>query len=141
MTQTEQDPSKELKSTKQEAYCKARALEGMNKSDAYRLAYDASNMKDETINVKACELEKDGKVTVRIDYLRSNLTKDITDKLVYTAIDSFKELERLKGLSTGMEKPDMKAAIKAEELRGKLANLYTEQIKEKVEFSEEVKYL
>jgi hypothetical protein len=119
--------AKELKSAKQEGYCKARGLKGKNQSDAYRLSYNAGNMKPETINRKACELEKDGKVKARIDYLRSSLTEDIKAELVYTASESFKELERLKELSTGLEKPDVKAAIKAEELRGKLARLYVEQ--------------
>lgn len=57
---------------KQEAFAQAIA-DGLNQSDAYRKAYDASSMTDAVINVKACELLKNGKVKVRVDELRGKL--------------------------------------------------------------------
>jgi len=40
-----------------------------NASEAYRQAYDASDMKPETINRKAKELLDNGKITARVDHL------------------------------------------------------------------------
>ena len=54
---------------KQEAFAQAVAG-GMNQADAYRSAYDASGMKSAVIDVKACELMKNGKVSVRVGELR-----------------------------------------------------------------------
>ncbi len=48
-------------------------LNGGNASAAYRKAYEASKMKPESINVKACELLKNGKITVRIDEIQSKV--------------------------------------------------------------------
>ena len=57
---------------KQEAFCQA-ICDGMNQSDAYRHAYNAANMKPETVNKKAYELINDGHVTARIQELRGKL--------------------------------------------------------------------
>lgn len=43
---------------------------GMTLTDAYKDAYDAENMKDETIYVKASELMKKDKIRVRVQQLR-----------------------------------------------------------------------
>ncbi len=45
-------------------------LETGNASEAYRRAYNAENMAPETIHVKACELLKHGKVSVRLTAIR-----------------------------------------------------------------------
>lgn len=55
---------------KQEKFCQ-RYIETGNASLAYRDSYDCQNMKDETVNVKASELLKNGKIAVRLDELRS----------------------------------------------------------------------
>lgn len=66
---------------KQENFCNY-YIETGNASEAYRRAYSCSNMKDETVNVRASELLKDGKITVRVKQLqlalqkRSDITKD-----------------------------------------------------------------
>lgn len=46
---------------------------GMNQSDAYRAAYSAGGMKDNSINVKASQLMANGKVSVRVDELKAEL--------------------------------------------------------------------
>lgn len=53
---------------KQENFCQQYLLLG-NASDAYRLAYDAKNMKPETINRRAKDLLDDGKITARLNFL------------------------------------------------------------------------
>lgn len=61
---------------KQEKYCVNRAIEEMNQTDAYKNAYDTSNMKDETIYSEACKLDKDQKITTRIEELRKEARSD-----------------------------------------------------------------
>lgn len=57
---------------KQEAFCQAIA-DGKNQSEAYRLAYKAEKMKPETVQRKAHEVMKDGKVTARVKELQNKL--------------------------------------------------------------------
>lgn len=54
---------------KQDRFAQAIALEGMNKSDAYRTAYDTSRMTDKTVNEKASILASNDKVRARIKEL------------------------------------------------------------------------
>ncbi len=71
---------------KQEAAAQAYIENGGNKSAAYREAYDAEKMKENTIHVKACELFKCGNVAVRVIELqeehrkRHNVTVDTLTK-------------------------------------------------------------
>lgn len=105
---------------KQEKFCQGVA-KGLSYSDAYREAYDTDNMKDETINRKAKELVDNGKIAARLKELRGK----IEEELRYSARESF---EKLKDLQRKAElNENINAAIKAEELKGKLANLYKEK--------------
>ena len=61
-----------LKSSKQEAFCQAIA-DGKNQSEAYRLAFNASKMKNETVQNSAYKLMQDGEVTARIQELRGEV--------------------------------------------------------------------
>lgn len=68
---------------KQENFCQAIAS-GMNQSDAYRSAYDAGNMKPESINVNASKLCADAKVALRVTELKD----EIAAKALWTREDS-----------------------------------------------------
>jgi phage terminase small subunit len=57
---------------KQEKFAQCIA-DGMTQSDAYREAFDAENMKPETIHKRASELMGNGEVTGRVQELRSKL--------------------------------------------------------------------
>ena len=72
---------------KQEQFAQAIAS-GMNQSDAYRAAYDASKTKPDVVSVKASQLMADGKVAVRVNQLRA----DLADKQLWTRQDSVAEL-------------------------------------------------
>lgn len=131
---------------KQEAFCKAIALEGKTQKEAFKLAYNWKNMQESTIDEKASRIMHECKISARVKELKDSLTQKTIEKALYTKEESFKELERLKELAianTGNTgKADISAAIKAEELRGKLAELYTENITiKKKEFSEDIDYL
>lgn len=59
---------------KQEAFAQAIAS-GKTQADAYRLAYNADNMKDASVWSKASVLMSDVKVTSRVEELRKGLEK------------------------------------------------------------------
>ena len=135
-----------LKSPQQEKFAQVIALEEKNQTDAYKIAYPTSlTWADNSVWNKACLLASNAKVVQRIEELKAALTDKAIKKALYTVEESFKELERLKELAianTGTTgKADMSAAIKAEELRGKLARLYEESITIKKEYSDEIEYL
>lgn len=64
---------------KQEKYCQEYIKTG-SKSEAYRLAYNAENMKPESINVKAVQTYNQDKIRLRIEKLQEETEKrnDIT---------------------------------------------------------------
>lgn len=59
---------------KQEKFCMV-YIETGNASEAYRQAYNCENMKSDVINVKACELLKNGNVSVRLEELKNKHAK------------------------------------------------------------------
>ena len=72
---------------KQEAFAIAVAG-GNNQADAYRIAYDAQNMKATTIASKASILRTDGNVRAMIDSLK----KDLADKELWSREDSIQAM-------------------------------------------------
>lgn len=80
---------------KQEAFVKA-FLETGSSTQAYRMAYDAENMKDSTIRAKACELLKNGKIAERLERARESSQKrhDITIARLTDMLIEDRELAR-----------------------------------------------
>ncbi len=75
---------------------------GGNKTAAYRTAYDSENMQENTINVKACELFKNGKVAVRLLELQEQHQKRHN-----VTVDSLtKELDESRTMAKDLEKPE-----------------------------------
>ena len=124
---------------KQEKFCQA-IRNGKNYSDAYREAYDTKNMKMETINRASYTLFQNCKISTRISELR----RIVEEKICYTAKNSFDKLNEIQQKALEMkrklyikdmavpleeETPDLKSAIRAEELKGKLNGLYVEEVK------------
>lgn len=72
---------------KQEAFCQAIAG-GSTQADAYRFAYDADNMTDAVVYVKASELMANGNISVRV----TELKEELAAKLLWTRTDSVKKL-------------------------------------------------
>lgn len=64
---------------KQEAFAQAIA-DGLDQASAYRAAYDASEMADNTIYARASELAKNSKVAERVAELKAALA----DKVLWT---------------------------------------------------------
>ena len=57
---------------KQEAFCQGIA-DGLGQADAYRAAYDAGDMKENSVYVNASKLMKNAKIAQRIAELRSEV--------------------------------------------------------------------
>ena len=108
--------------SKQEKFAQCVAS-GMTQADAYRSAYNVgSTTKPETVVQKAMELAKIGYVSARVAELR----KPIIEKVGITLENHIAELQSLKQLAK--DAGNYAAAIKAEELRGKVCGLYVEKV-------------
>ena len=85
---------------KQEKFCLV-YLETGNASEAYRQAYDAQNMKPETVNKRASELLDNGEIAGRLEALRA----PIIAKAQLTVEDLLRELEEARRLALDTEAP------------------------------------
>ena len=107
---------------KQEAFARS-YLETGNASEAYRRSYNAENMTNEVIAVKACELLKNGKVAVMVMQLKAGHQDrhEITvDKLTKMTMDAYDM-----AMTEQVQAPS--AAVKAAEFIGKLHGLVVEK--------------
>ena len=88
---------------KQEHFCQCLA-DGMNQADAYRTAYDASNMKDSSIHVNASKLLTDTKVAQRVAELKAKLTAKAlwTREMSVQALVSAYKIAKGKDNASGM---------------------------------------
>lgn len=120
---------------KQEAFAR-KYVESSCASTAYRFAYDAKRMKDNVIHVKACELLKDGKVSVRVQQLQERHQKrnDITvEKLTEMAVEAYKL-----AMKDDVQTPS--AAVSAVMALGKLHGLIIDKAKTESEVKSQVTY-
>ena len=116
---------------KQEKFVQEYLTNGGNATQAYKSAYNCENMQFDTINNRAYELCKHSGIKARIQAHRQS----IKDKFEYTVEDSFKQLDELLKLALCPDgengKINLQAALKAEELKGKLKGLYIEKVENK----------
>lgn len=81
---------------KQEQYCKNRAILKMSQRNAYIDAFpSAKNWQANTVDVRACELEKESKILVRIKELQDEIKAEMMQKAEWTRKDALNELKRL----------------------------------------------
>lgn len=106
-----------LLTPKQEAFCLA-YLETGNASEAYRRAYNASQMAADTIHRKAKEVLDNGKVTARLAALRAPAVA----RAQLTLAQHLADLRRLR--DSAQRAKQYGPAIQAEIARGKAAGLY-----------------
>lgn len=102
---------------KREKFCRQLAL-GKTKTDAYSEAFDTEHMNRRTVTKRACELAQVEAVAERVEELQA----EIEQELKYTARQSFDEFERIRREAMGCGA--LLVALRAEELKGKLAGLY-----------------
>lgn len=103
---------------KQEKFCQA-YIETGNASEAYRLTYDASKMKPETIHKRSSELMANGEVSGRINDLQSK--HEERHKL--TVDDLLRELEEARVAALTAETVQSSAAVGATMGKAKLLGL------------------
>ena len=113
---------------KQEKFC-LNIVSGMNQTDAYKNSYDAENMTDDVIYVKASELMKNGKVKVRIEELRKEARKD-------TIMSTIQKKEWLTNMINDNE-ATRNEKLKALDILNKMDGEYIEKIKVSGELSYE----
>lgn len=107
---------------KQEAFVVA-VVNGSNASDAYRLAYDTKTMRQETVWTEACMLLSSPKVAQRLAVL--NGEKEHQRRMMAVS-RAERVLQRLEQLADTAATESVK--VRANELLGKTAGLFTEQI-------------
>ncbi len=107
---------------KQERFCMVYVETG-NASEAYRQAYNAENMKEASINVNACKLLADAKITLRVKELKSGHTK----RHELTIDDLVKQLEEARQVALTLENPQCSAAISATMGTAKLLGLVVDK--------------
>lgn len=104
-------------SAHREAFAQAVAS-GKTLSDAYRASYNVKKAKPETVNENASRLMADGKVKARVAELRA----PAIERVGMTVEGHLRKLQELRDKAEALE--EYPAAIKAEELRGKVAGFY-----------------
>ncbi len=107
---------------KQEAFVMAYVETG-NASEAYRRAYNAENMKPETIHVKACELLKSGKVAARVAELQAE--HRVRHRVTVDSI--LAELQVSRAMALDQDNPS--AATQASMGKAKVAGLLEKKLK------------
>jgi hypothetical protein len=96
--------------------------EGKTQADAYREAYNASNMKPETIHKRASELFLDGVVAGRIDELKKEFTKKLDIVSTITVERQIKYTQ--KAIQECLKTGDFNNYLKAMDMQNKLIGLY-----------------
>ena len=108
--------------TKQEIFIQ-RLIEGYSQRQAYKFAFNCNNMKDATIDVRACELFKDSKIQVRYEELKNELK----EKAFYTVEKANDDLNWIKLKA--------KEDIEAKGIKQANANTYLGAVKQQIELN------
>ena len=102
--------------------------------EAYKQAYDCSKMNANSIYVEASRLMKNPKIAPWIAYIEESTQKVAREELNYSIRDCFDEVDEMKKIALDcLDKsgnPNINAAIKAVELKGKLAGHFDKEIKD-----------
>ena len=107
---------------KQEIFIQ-RLIEGYSQRQAYKFAFNCNNMKDTTIDVRACELFKDSKIQVRYEELKNELK----EKAFYTVEKANDDLNWIKLKA--------KEDIEAKGIKQANANTYLGAVKQQIELN------
>ena len=68
---------------------------GKSQRDAYKAAYNADNMKDSVVDVKASQLLRRDKIRVRYETLRGKVVDEAEKRAIMSAVDILKEIESI----------------------------------------------
>ena len=115
--------------TPKQAKFAANLAEGMSQAEAYRNAYDAENMANETIHAHASRLAKRDKVAARVDALIAERMRLIETRGVS---DRAKVVGLLRQFAEDTARPDH-VRLRAVELWGKTCGAFVEVIEDRRE--------
>ncbi len=105
---------------KQEKFCEA-IVAGANQSAAYRIAYDAENMAQKTVYVKACLLMGEDKIAERVNQLRA----PVVEAVVYGVKEAMLEADEARLIAK--EDRDGSVMVQATNLKSRLGGLLTDK--------------
>ena len=108
--------------TKQELFIQG-LIKGYSQREAYKMAYEADNMKNESIDVKASNLFKQDKIRLRYEELKNELK----EKAFYTVEKANDDLNWIKLKA--------KEDIEAKGIRQANANAYLNAVKQQIDLN------
>ena len=108
---------------KQEKFCHEFIKTG-NASEAYRNSYDAGKMKPESVHRKAIEVLDHGKVSARIESMRTK----VAEKRRLSLEDLLDELEQARTLAMAQETPQSSAAVAATMGKAKMLGYLSDKL-------------
>ena len=117
--------------TKQELFIQG-LIKGYSQREAYKMAYEADNMKDTTIDVRACELFKDSKIQVRYEELIKEYKENALwnrskaeEKLLWLLDKSQESIQE-----TGLKQANSNTMLNVIKELNTLTDLYPKKLKE-----------
>ena len=117
--------------TKQELLIQG-LIKGYSQREAYKMAYEADNMKDTTIDVRACELFKDSKIQVRYEELIKEYKENALwnrskaeEKLLWLLDKSQESIQE-----TGLKQANSNTMLNVIKELNTLTDLYPKKLKE-----------
>ena len=117
---------------KQEKFVQEYLSNGGNATQAYEVAYPGTKMTKKQIGIEAFKKLQNPKISLVL----KNYQEEVKETVLYTAEKSFNKLNELLALALCPDgengRMNLQAALKAEELNGRLVGLYTERIEAKV---------
>ena len=113
-------------------------IKGMSQREAYKNSYDAENMSDEAIDVNACRLFKEPKISLRYQELQARLDKatimTAQERLEYLTeviigLQSEKVVQMVNGEAIEVDMPvSIKNKLSAIDLMNKMQGEYVQKI-------------
>ena len=117
---------------KQEKFVQEYLSNGGNATQAYEVAYPGTKMTKKQIGIEAFKMLQNPKISLVL----KNYQEEVKETVLYTAEKSFNKLNELLALALCPDgengRMNLQAALKAEELKGRLVGLYTERVEAKV---------
>lgn len=111
--------------SKQTAFINELLKPGVSQREAYKIAYDAENMKDATVDSKACLLLKNDKVRARYEEMRQRLEQKAQEQGLLSATEVLKGIADIYYRNKGQ---DDKTALDALKTYGKHHKLFTDKV-------------
>lgn len=115
----------------EKATLKAYFLNGCNQTEAYRVGFNCQNSSPKTVYENSSKLFNSTKFIPWLKYYEQNQAEAIQKEIRYSAVEHFNRLNYLQDIALNSHDKygnvKNSDAIKIEELKGRLAGLYTDK--------------